>query len=83
MGNMDSESVNTMDSAALVEKLSESRIAIYGTGYAADNFYRALQIRGLERKAICFAQTCTDEEKELLRDCRSCRWTSFPKQKMY
>ena len=32
MGNMDSESVNTMDSAALVEKLSESRIAIYGTG---------------------------------------------------
>ncbi len=64
---MDSESVNTMDSAALVEKLSESRIAIYGTGYAADNFYRALQIRGLERKAICFAQTCTDEEKRTFK----------------
>lgn len=77
---MNTISVNTMDSGALMEKISANQIIIYGTGYAADNFYRALQIRGIERNVICFAQTEADWEKSFFKGLPIISVADLPKE---
>lgn len=50
-----------MDVWKLIEIINNHNIIIYGTGYAARNFYAALQIRHLDHKVDCFAVTLHDK----------------------
>ncbi len=52
-----------MDVFKLVEIIKNHNIIIYGTGYAARNFYTALRIQHLEHKVDCFAVTVPDKAK--------------------
>lgn len=51
-----------MNTSELIEVIANNDIAIYGAGYAAQNFYTALQIRKLENKIRYFI--VTDSEKQ-------------------
>ncbi len=50
-----------MNTSELIDIIKSNDIAIYGAGYAAQNFYTALQIRNLERQVKYFI--VTDPEK--------------------
>lgn len=50
-----------MDIGKLVHIIKNNEIGIYGAGYAAQNFYKALQIRNMDKHVKCFI--VTDPEK--------------------
>lgn len=46
-----------MNTSKLLNIIANNDIAIYGAGYAAQNFYTALQIRNLDKQVQCFVIT--------------------------
>lgn len=46
-----------MTTSELISIIQKQKIAIYGAGYAAVNFYTALQIRHLDNRVVCFIVT--------------------------
>lgn len=63
-------SVNVMDSASLLKEIQNGQSVIYGTGYAAENFFKALQIRGVAERVKYFAQTDTGNGKRIFNNLK-------------
>lgn len=49
----------------LLHILNKYKIIIYGTGYAAHNFYTALILRKMEDRVICFMKTNVSKEESV------------------
>lgn len=55
-----------MNTAELISIIKDNDIAIYGAGYAAQNFYMALQLRDLDKRVKCFIVTDSGKAQGLI-----------------